>query len=469
MSEEPWIRKFTPEPGTVGIGGDDGKSNALNAEGGGRQSFAGAFGVLMALIGVAVGLGNVWRFPYMAAAFGGGAFLLLYLLILAAFGIPALVAELALGRMTRRGPVGAFTRIGMPGGRFVGWALFITILMAASYYTVVVSWVLRYFLISLDGRIGRIAPESFFDSVLQGFRGQFILTAFILALVAVALLLGIRNGVERVSKFGMPLLFLSLIALMVRSLTLPGAGEGLKFYLVPDFSKLDFSVATAALGQVFFSMSLGGTFMLTYASYLKPDVNLKRTGLGVGIGETLVAILAGFVIVPAAFALGLELDSGPPLTFITALSIFARILAGATFAAAFFGLFFFAVFLSDVALVEVLVAGAADGLGWNRKVGIVAFCAAILALGVIPMLSLDYILKSDLFWGSTMQPLGSAFALIGLAWVVGLGRSLEEVNRGNAGRPVGRVWFYWIKYVVPVGIALILALGLHDLFTTFVL
>ena len=208
---------------------------------------------------------------------------------------------------------------------------------------------------------------------------------------------------------------------------------------------------------------------LTYASYLPDDVNLKRIGLSVGIGETLAAILAGFVIIPAAFAFGLELNSGPPLTFITAPSIFAQIPAGAAFAALFFGLLFFAAFLSDVAGIEVLVAGAVDELGWNRKFSVIFFCIALLLLGIVPMLSLDYILKSDLFWGSTMQPLGSAISLIGLAWVVGLARALEEVNRGNNDRPVGRFWFFWIKYVIPVGIGIILALGLHDLFGTFVL
>ncbi len=434
-----------------------------------RASFTSSFGVLMTLIGVAVGLGNVWRFPYMAAAFGGGAFLLLYLIILVAFGIPAMMAELTLGRLTRRGPVGAFTKIGMPGGRFAGWALFITILMAASYYTVLVGWVLRYFLISLSGRIGRIDPESFFASILGGFSGQFVATAVVLTLSAIVLILGVQKGIERVSKIGMPILFLVLLVLVVRSVTLPGAGEGLRYYLVPDFSKLNFSVPTAALGQVFFSLSLGGTFILTYASYLPDDVNLKRIGLSVGIGETLAAILAGFVIIPAAFAFGLELNSGPPLTFITAPSIFAQIPAGAAFAALFFGLLFFAAFLSDVAGIEVLVAGAVDELGWKRKFSVIFFCVALLLLGIVPMLSLDYILKSDLFWGSTMQPLGSAISLIGLAWVVGLARALEEVNRGNNDRPVGRFWFFWIKYVVPVGIGIILALGLHDLFGTFVL
>ena len=425
--------------------------------------------MLMALIGVAVGLGNVWRFPYMAAAFGGGAFLLLYLVILGAFGIPALLAELTLGRLTRRGPVGAFTSIGMPAGKLAGWALFITIAMAASYYTVIVGWVLRYFFISLSGRIARIEASSFFDNLLGGFLGQFLMTAIVLGLVAVVLMMGIRKGVERISTVGMPLLFILLILLIGRSVTLPGAGEGLRYYLLPDFSKLDFSVASAALGQVFFSIGLGGTFMLTYASYLPDSTNLKMTGLSVGIGETLAAILAGFVIIPAAFALGLELNSGPSLTFITVPSIFAQIPAGALFATLFFGLLFFAAFLSDVAAIEVLVAGVVDELGWERNKSIMMFCGAVLLLGIVPMLSLDYILKSDLFWGSTMQPVGSVIALLGLAWVVGLGKALEEVNRGNAGRPVGRLWFYWIKYVVPLGIGLILALGLRDLFTTLVL
>ena len=425
--------------------------------------------MLMALIGVAVGLGNVWRFPYMAAAFGGGAFLLLYLVILGAFGIPALLAELTLGRLTRRGPVGAFTSIGMPAGKLAGWALFITIAMAASYYTVIVGWVLRYFFISLSGRIARIEASSFFDNLLGGFLGQFLMTAIVLGLVAVVLMMGIRKGVERISTVGMPLLFILLILLIGRSVTLPGAGEGLRYYLLPDFSKLDFSVASAALGQVFFSIGLGGTFMLTYASYLPDSTNLKMTGLSVGIGETLAAILAGFVIIPAAFALGLELNSGPSLTFITVPSIFAQIPAGALFATLFFGLLFFAAFLSDVAAIEVLVAGVVDELSWERNKSIMMFCGAVLLLAIVPMLSLDYILKSDLFWGSTMQPVGSVIALLGLAWVVGLGKALEEVNRGNAGRPVGRLWFYWIKYVVPLGIGLILALGLRDLFTTLVL
>ena len=423
----------------------------------------------MTFIGVAVGLGNIWRFPYMVGAFGGGAFLLVYLAILIAFGVPALMAEFTLGRMTRRGPIGAFTRIGMRGGRVVGWALFITVFMALTYYTVIVGWVLRYTLISVTGAISAIEPEAFFQSVLGGLWGQFLMTAIVLFLVALVLMGGIKSGVERVSVVGMPALFVLLFVLIARSLTLPGAGEGLRFYLVPDFSKIDASVVAAALGQVFFSLSLGGTFLVTYASYLPDDVNLKRSAIAVGVGETAAAVLAGLVIVPAAVTFGIEMASGPPLTFVTAPSIFALVPAGALFAALFFGLLFFAAFLSDVAAFEVLVAGVADGHGWSRRTAIAVFCVAALALGIVPMLSLDYILKSDLFWGSMMQPVGSAMALIGLGWVVGLGRSLEEANRGNRENPVGPLWFFWIKYVIPLGIGLVLALGLRDMFKAFAL
>lgn len=433
-----------------------------------RARFTSPFGALMALIGVAVGLGNVWRFPYMAGAFGGGAFLLVYVVILMLFGVPALMAELSLGRLTRRGPMGAFRAIGMKGGRAVGWALLVTVLMALSYYSVVVGWVLRYLWLSITGRIAEAAPAAFFDSVLGGFAGQAIATGIVLTLVAAVLILGVARGVQRVSVIGMPLLFLLLIGLIARSLTLPGAAEGLRYYLVPDFSKLNASVVAAALGQVFFSLGLGGTFLVTYASYLDKDIDMRRSAVAVAVGDASASLLAGLVILPAAIAVGIQVNSGPPLTFVTAPAIFAAIPAGAPFAVLFFGLLFVAAFLSGVAGFEVLVAGAVDELGWARKPAVIAACCAAFLLSAVPMLSLDYILKSDLFWGSTMQPVGSALALIALAWVVGRSRTLAEVNRGARGQPLGTIWYYWIKYGIPVGIAIVLGFGLHDMFETFV-
>jgi len=422
----------------------------------------------MAFIGVAVGLGNVWRFPYMAGAFGGGAFLFVYVVVLVVFGIPAIMAELTLGRLTGRGPLGAFTTIGMRGGKAIGWLLFTTVLMATSYYTVVVGWVLRYFVFSLIGAIGATDPAVLFARVTTGVAAQIVPTAALLGLTAFVLILGIRRGVERISSIGMPLLFLLLVVLIARAVTLPGALAGVRHYLVPDFAKIDLGVITAALGQVFFSLSLGGTFLLTYASYLPERANIKRSAITIGVGETVASVLAGFVIIPAAVAFGLELSSGPPLTFVTVPSIFARIPGGEAFSVAFFGLLLFAAFLSVVAAVEVLVATVTDRFGWPRPTAVLVLCATELGLAIVPMLSVDYILRSDLPWGSTMQPVGSAAVMIGLAWVVGITRTLAEANRGNTGQPLGRLWYFWIKFVIPIGIAVILVLGLKDVFAAFV-
>ena len=227
-------------------------------------------------------------------------------------------------------------------------------------------------------------------------------------------------------------------------------------------------LVTAALGQVFFSLGLGGTFLLTYASYLPSTTNLKTSAISVGLGETAASILAGLVIVPAAVVFGLDLESGPPLTFVTVPSIFGQMQAGSFFGALFFGLLFFVAFLSVVAGIEVLVTSAVDAFGWKRRNAAFVFCGTTLILGTVAMVSIDFALTSDLFWGSTMQPVGSALALIALAWVVGLRRALDAVNEGNEGRPVGKLWYYWIKYVIPTGIFIILAVGLKGMFGAFV-
>jgi len=421
----------------------------------------------MTFIGVAVGLGNFWRFPYMAAAFGGGAFVLVYLAIVLGFGVPAAAAEFTLGRLTRRGPLGAFRAIGMPGGRAAGWLVVITIFVASSYYAVVVGWVLRYTGYALTGAIEHTAPDALFQSLLGGFGMQFGATAAVLGLAAVVLILGVRLGIERWSAIGMPVLFVLLIVLTARVLTLPGIAEGLRFYFVPDFGKLNAGVVAAALGQVFFSLSLGGTFHVTYGSYLSETADLPRSAWGMAIGDSLAAVFAGLIIVPAAVTFGLDLAGGPPLTFVTVPRIFGHIAGGSAFAALFFGLLFFAAFLSAVAGLEVVVAMLMDEFHVPRWKAVLGLCGIELLLAIPAMRSVDWILKSDLFWGSTMQPVGSALALVALGWVVKQGRALEEVRRGAKGRGFGPLWFYWIRYVVPVGIAVILALGLRDVFATF--
>lgn len=432
-----------------------------------RPTFSSPLGAFLALTGMAVGLGNVWRFPYMVGAFGGGAFLLVYLLLLVAFGIPAVMAELTLGRHTRRGPVGTFTQIGMRGGRVISFVLFVTILMAVSYYTVVVAWVLRYLVAAASGALRDMQPGPHFDGILTTYGTQAAATVVVMIGVAVVLIGGVRKGIERVSRFATPLLFVLLAVLLVRTLLMPGTGEGVRFYLIPDFTKLNAGVFAAALGQMFFSLGLGGTMLVTYASYLPNDANIKHTALSMTIAETLVAIIAGLAIVPAAMSVGVELESGPPLIFIAVPTILQSLPLGSLFGVMFFGLLFLAAFLSVVAAYEVIVASMVDGFGWTRRRAALTFCTIGFLLGIPAIASVDYITSSDLFWGSVMHPMGSVFAIVALAWVVGQAKALEEVNRGNDGVQVSAFWIFYLRWIVPAGILTILALGVRDLFATF--
>lgn len=429
-----------------------------------RENFSSKFGLLMSTIGVAVGLGNVWRFPYMAGKFGGGAFVLLYIVLVLAFGVPALMAEFTLGRLTGRGPLGAFPKAGLPGGKFFGWLLFITVFMATSYYTVVIGWVLYYFVSSVSGAYVGMDTGAFFDATLGDLGVQFFTTAIIIIAIIIVLMYGVQKGIERVSKFAMPALFIMMVILMIRSITLPGAAEGIMFYLVPDFSKITGSTVLGALGQAFFSLSLGGTFMMCYASYMSKNENIPQTALYTAIGDTTAGLLAGMVILPAAFAVGLEVTSGPALTFITAPAIFLRMPGGMLFASLFFLLLLLAAYLSDVASFEVLVSTLVDEFKWSRKKALILFGIAELVVAIPSMISVDFLSKNDLIWGSTMQPFGSAITMIALAWFVGRGKALEEINKGVE-KPINPFWIFWIKYIVPTGIFIILVLGLKDLIT----
>jgi NSS family neurotransmitter:Na+ symporter len=424
-----------------------------------RETFSSRFGSIMALIGVAVGLANVWRFPYMAGHFGGAAFVAVYVLFVFLLGIPAIMAEWSLGRLTRQGPVGAFTTVGMPGGRVVGALLFFTVLMASSYYVLVIGQVLFYFGLSLGGGLGAADSVALFESHLGGITAwNFTCTLVTFLAVAAVLYFGVRRGIETASRWMMPAVFLALIVVIIRSVTLPGAGEGVRFLLAPDLSKLTPDTLLAALGQVFFSMALGGTFFVLYGSYLKSDEDIPRAAVATALGDLTAALMGGFAVLPAVFALGVEPTSGPPLIFITLPGVFARIPGGSLVAVFFFGALFMAAFLSAVAALEVLVDGMGVYFGWSRKRALLALVVVEMAASLAPMASPDYLMWSDLVWGSTMQPVGSALALVGLAWFVSRGRVLEEVNRGASIR-VGALWLFWIRYLVPAVIAAVLIYG----------
>ncbi len=413
----------------------------------------------MALIGVAVGLANVWRFPYMAGKYGGAAFVLLYLVFAFLFGIPAIMAEWTLGRMTRQGPAGAFTAVGMPFGKAIGVALFITIFMATSYYTLVVGQVLFYALETLFVGTAGADPDGFFTAHLGSITGWNVaVTLATLLAIAWVLRFGVRRGIESVSRIVMPVVFVSLLAVIARSVTLPSAEEGLRFFLLPDFSKLTPETALAALGQVFFSLSLGGTFFLLYGSYLRKEEDIPRTAVATALADLGAAMLGGLAILPAVFAVGVAPTSGPSLLFVTLPVVFAQMPAGSIVGAVFFGALYLAAFLSAMAAVEVLVDGLAVYLGWRRTRALVVIVVAELIVALPSMASSDFLMWNDLVWGSTMQPVGSALTLMALGWCVSRGRLLAEIHEGSDIK-VGGLWIFWIRWMIPAAIVMILFYG----------
>ncbi|MFC1629336.1 sodium-dependent transporter [Gemmatimonadota bacterium] len=269
-----------------------------------QEQFGRRLATLFVMVGVAVGLGNVWRFPYMMGAYGGGTFLFIYILAMCVFGIPALVAEWALGRETGEGPPGALVKAGLPGGRIVGSALFITVIMALSYYAVVIGWVLLYLVRAITTGLQGADPATVFETTIHGFAGQTIATWIVLSGCAVVILAGVKKGIERVSRIFIPVFFVLLIGLMIRSLTLPGASAGIRYLITFDVNAITGRTFLAVVGQVFFSMALGGTFMVTYGSYLRKDVRPVPLAIQTATGDLLAAVLAAFLVIPAVFAAG---------------------------------------------------------------------------------------------------------------------------------------------------------------------
>lgn len=418
-----------------------------------RETFASRAGALATMIGVAVGLGNVWRFPYMVGRYGGAAFVLVYVLIAVFVGIPALMAEWSLGRQTRKGTLGAFQGVGVPGGRSLGWILAAVVLAAVAYYNTAIGWVLFHGLDQLLTPVGPpldagriLPPAAGFDPISLGL--QLVFTGLVLALQAVVLARGLREGVERASRVITPVLFASLLVLLVRSLTLPGAWEGVRWFLAFEPENVTAAGTMAALGQVVFSLALGGTFMVTYGSYLDARTDLRSDAALTVAGDTTAGLLAGLALFPAVLALGLEPASGPGLLFVTLPELFGRLPAGWTFGTLFFGSLAGAALLSGIAAYEVLVAGLCDALGWSRMRAIRTVAASALALAIPPMVNLEIFVPWDLTFGSGGQTFGAVLAVATVGWAMRRGDLLRQLGGDHPTR-FDRLLAGWLRWVVP--------------------
>lgn len=435
--------------------------------GNGRETFTTRLAMLMAMIGVAVGLGNVWRFPYMVGQFGGAAFVVCYLSFIILIGAPALMAEWMLGRHTRRGPVGAYETAGVPFGTGLGWLIFVAVAAATGYYAAVIGWTLLFGIAFLADVLGGGFDPSVVLPPASGFAPRSYLlgtamTGTVVLAVCLVLVRGLRKGIERASVVLTPMLMISLLLVIGRSVTLDGAGAGVDWYILKfDPTNLTPQIMAAALGQSVFSLALGGTYMVIYGSYMARDEDLPLNALWTVGGDTTIGLLAGLAIFPAVFAMGFDPSSGPDLLFVTLPEVFAEIPAGALFGAMLFLGLAGVAFLSGLAAFEVLVAGLTDNTRLSRRRAVWTMGLAGFLFSLPPTLNLEVFVPWDLTFGSGLQTVGVLVAVVTAGWTFRRSEVLAELasGAGEAGAPwrprLLRAVYYWIRYVVPTAILLV--------------
>ena len=446
----------------------------MSGENGKRENWGSRLGFILAASGSAIGLGNVWRFPYMVGMNGGAAFLVVYLILVASVGAAVMLGEFALGRSTRSTPVSAFWKIsGTHTWALVGWiGTLAGGFLILSYYAVIGGWTLKYIVASLQDLMAQ-AMEGKSADVFNNFTGNYgevVLYYLLFMGMTMGIVLGgVGKGIERACKVMMPLLFLIMLALIWRAVTLPGATAGLEFYLKPDFSKLTWRAVLDALSQAFFSLSLGMGIMITYASYISDSDRLPNSVGCVVFFDTFAAFLAGLVIFPAVFAMGLEPSQGVGLTFITLPGVFAHMPRGDIFAALFFTLLFFAAITSSMSLFEVAVAHGMDDLKWSRRKSTVIMGALITLLGLPSAASLSgapklwgmgFLDAMDFLTNQIMLPICSILTCLFIGWVWLDGAKREVENHGAFTFGLMNIWVWFMRVIAPAAIGVVFYMGL---------
>ncbi len=440
-----------------------------------RVSFGSKLGAILAAAGSAVGLGNIWRFPFEAGNHGGAAFILIYLACVLILGMPIMIAEFTVGRHSKASTGKAFGILA-PGTqwKWIGYLGVLAGLLILGYYSVVAGWTLEYILASLTNGFTGKGPEDFVASFQEFSQDPFRPIIWLLAFLFFThyiVVKGVKDGIEKSSKIMMPVLFILIVVLAICSVTLPNAGKGLEFLLKPDFSKLNADVFLGAMGQAFFSLSLGMGCLSTYASYFGPDTKMGKTALSVGAIDTMVAILAGFIIFPAAFSVGIQPDAGPSLIFITLPNVFQQAFGGIPFLASLFSLMFYvllalAALTSTISLHEVVTAFLHEKFGWKRNRAAILVTAFCVVTGVLSSLSLgawdakffnlSFFDLLDFVTAKLMLPLGGLLVCLFVGWYLKKSVSRDELtNYGREKAPYFSVYMFILKYIAPIAIALI--------------
>ena len=441
-----------------------------------RANFGSKIGAILAAAGSAVGLGNIWRFPYEAGNHGGAAFILIYLGCVCLLGLPIMIAEFTVGRRSKASTGKAYSILAPDTQwKWIGYLGVLAGALILGYYSVVAGWTLEYIVEALGNGFAGKGAEDFVAS-FQSFsqdpvRPLVWLVVFLLATHFIVVK-GVKKGIERSAKILMPMLFILILILAVCSMTLPNAGKGLEFLLKPDFSKVDQDVFLGAMGQAFFSLSLGMGCLSTYASYFGSETKLGKTALSVGIIDTFVAILAGFIIFPAAFSVGIQPDAGPSLIFITLPNVFQQAFGAIPYLPMLFSVMFYvllalAALTSTISMHEVVTAFLNEQFGLSRSKAAVIVTSFCMILGVASSLSLgiwsEYTLFGlgcfdflDFLTAKIMLPLGGLLVAVFVAWYLKRSVSYDEVtNYGLQKAPYFPVYMFILKYIAPVAIAMI--------------
>ena len=426
-----------------------------------RSTFSGKLGFVLSAAGASVGLGNIWRFPYLAAKYGGGIFLLIYIILALTFGYSMIVAETALGRMTKKSPVGAFAKFGKSKWLSFG------------------GWVIKYLIEYVKGNSQKLATDGYFSEFISnGVSTEVCFLIFAVFTVAI-IYAGVRNGVERVSKFMMPVLVFLSILITVYSVTRPGALEGVKYFLIPNIENFSWMTVVAAMGQMFYSLSIAMGILVTFGSYMKKDVSIEGSTTNVEIFDTAIAIMAGLMIIPAVFAFSGgdpdTLQAGPSLMFITIPKVFASMGLGTPIGILFFVLVLCAALTSSIALTESAVSTFQDELKWCRQKSTLVVGAIMLVLGslsslgygplacvkIIGMQFLDFF---DFLTNSVMMPIAAFATCLLISRVIGVKKIEEEVLHGEGTFKRKKVFNFMIRYLCPIFAVIILLSSVANAF-----
>ena len=445
-----------------------------------RSSFSGKIGFVLSAAGASVGLGNIWRFPYLAAKYGGGIFLIIYILLALTFGYSMIIAETSIGRMTGKSPVGAFSSFGKSRWlSFGGWFNAIIPILIVPYYSVIGGWVIKYLVEYIRGNGSLLATDGYFSSfITDGLSTEICFIVFALFTLGI-IYAGVRNGIERVSKFMMPVLVVLSVIIAVYSVSRPGALKGVEYFLIPNIKNFSWMTVVTAMGQMFYSLSIAMGILITFGSYMNKDISIEDSTRNVEVFDTAIAIMAGLMIIPAVFSFSGgdpdTLQAGPSLMFITIPKVFDSMGLGTVIGILFFLLVLFAAVTSSIALTESAVSTFEDELGWGRKkatvwVGVIMLLLGSLSslgygpLANVKILGMQFLDFFDFLTNSVMMPIAAIAICLLVSRVIGVKRIEEEVLHGESSFRRKKVFYIMIQYLCPIFAVIILISSIANAF-----